>query len=187
MPKSKPTASARPDPMRALDADPAARAQLAERAAELARRADAAAPRALAPYIHFRLGRYEEYGAPGEWVDEVVTVASIARVPGAPAAIAGVVNRRGQMLPVVDLRRYLGVVDEAVDAVAPATQDLVVVSTGAATLGLRVDTLIGMAEYDAETLVPVPSAASGRHALGLLQGRVTLLDIEKILADICAT
>lgn len=58
--------------------------------------------------VVFRLGA-EEFGVPIESVQEIVRVPeSLTHVPKAPAAVEGVINLRGSVLPVVDLRRRLG-------------------------------------------------------------------------------
>ncbi|RFO95717.1 chemotaxis protein CheW [Rhodoferax lacus] len=58
--------------------------------------------------VVFLLGR-EEFGVPIESVQEIVRVAEqLTRVPKAPAAVEGVINLRGAVLPVLDLRRRLG-------------------------------------------------------------------------------
>jgi purine-binding chemotaxis protein CheW len=58
--------------------------------------------------VVFRLGK-EEFGLPIASVQEIVRVsAKLTRVPKAPAAIEGVINLRGAVLPVMDLRRCVG-------------------------------------------------------------------------------
>jgi purine-binding chemotaxis protein CheW len=58
--------------------------------------------------VVFRLGE-EEFGAPIETVQEIVRVPEqLTHVPRAPAFVEGVINLRGAVLPVVDLRRRLG-------------------------------------------------------------------------------
>ena len=58
--------------------------------------------------VVFRLGT-EEFGVPIESVQEIVRVPDLlTHVPKAPAAVEGVINLRGSMLPVIDLRRRLG-------------------------------------------------------------------------------
>jgi purine-binding chemotaxis protein CheW len=58
--------------------------------------------------VVFRLGS-EEFGVPIESVQEIVRVPeTLTHVPKAPAAVEGVINLRGSVLPVVDLRRRLG-------------------------------------------------------------------------------
>jgi purine-binding chemotaxis protein CheW len=58
--------------------------------------------------VVFRLGA-EEFGVPIENVQEIVRVPDVlTHVPKAPAAVEGVINLRGSVLPVIDLRRRLG-------------------------------------------------------------------------------
>lgn len=58
--------------------------------------------------VVFRLGT-EEFGVPIDSVQEIVRVPEVlTHVPKAPAAVEGVINLRGSVLPVIDLRRRLG-------------------------------------------------------------------------------
>lgn len=58
--------------------------------------------------VVFRLGK-EEFGVPIDSVQEIVRVSeNLTHVPKAPASVEGVINLRGAVLPVIDLRRRLG-------------------------------------------------------------------------------
>jgi purine-binding chemotaxis protein CheW len=58
--------------------------------------------------VVFRLGA-EEFGVPIDSVQEIVRVPeALTHVPKAPASVEGVINLRGSVLPVIDLRRRLG-------------------------------------------------------------------------------
>jgi purine-binding chemotaxis protein CheW len=173
-------------PLAALAADERARALLRKRAEELARPEEDTAPVVLAPYLHFRLGRSEEYGVPGASVQEAVTVGAIARVPCAPPSVLGVINRRGQMLPVLDLCRFFGL--EADVREEDSALDIVVVGAAGFMVGLRVDELLGMSAYAPDALssgLPSQGWLERSHVLGLLEGRITLLNIERVLTDLC--
>jgi chemotaxis protein histidine kinase CheA len=58
----------------------------------------------------FFLGR-EEYGVDVRLVQEIIRVSEITQVPRAPEFIKGVINLRGRIIPVVDLKRKLGLGD----------------------------------------------------------------------------
>ncbi len=58
-------------------------------------------------YLTFALGR-EEYGLPVLKVREIIKMMEITAVPQVPAAIKGVINLRGKVIPVVDLRAKFG-------------------------------------------------------------------------------
>jgi len=57
--------------------------------------------------VGFRVGR-ETFGVPISMVREIVRVPEITAVPNAPEHIEGVINLRGKIVPVVDLRRRFG-------------------------------------------------------------------------------
>ena len=57
--------------------------------------------------VGFRVGR-ETFGLPISSVREIVRVPEITSVPNAPEYIEGVINLRGQIIPVVDLRKRFG-------------------------------------------------------------------------------
>jgi purine-binding chemotaxis protein CheW len=59
-------------------------------------------------YVRMRLGT-ESYAAPVGHVLEVAELGEVSPVPGAPSAVLGVRNLRGQILPVIDLALLLGV------------------------------------------------------------------------------
>jgi len=57
--------------------------------------------------VGFQIGR-ETFGVPISQVHEIVRVPEITSVPDAPEAVVGVMNLRGKIVPVVDLRRRFG-------------------------------------------------------------------------------
>jgi purine-binding chemotaxis protein CheW len=62
-------------------------------------------------YLTFMLGR-EEYGLPVLKVREIIKVMDITHVPQVPAHVLGVINLRGKVIPVIDLRRKFGFPDQ---------------------------------------------------------------------------
>ena len=136
------------------------------------------------PFIHFRLGRAEEYGIPYRYVEEVMTVPAITRVPCAPRMIAGVINRRGEMLSVLDLNQFLhGKFEEPLRA---GSVDVVVVQAAGLLIGIRVDELIGNAEFNPGQLgeaLPSDGTAKRIYIQGLLRGHISILNLETLLAD----
>ncbi|MGC2769546.1 MAG: chemotaxis protein CheW, partial [Candidatus Acidiferrum sp.] len=57
--------------------------------------------------VGFRIGR-ETFGLPISIVREIVRVPEITSIPNAPDYIEGVINLRGRIIPVVDLRKRFG-------------------------------------------------------------------------------
>jgi len=62
--------------------------------------------------VGFQVGR-ETFGVPISQVHEIVRVSEITSVPDAPEAVIGVMNLRGKIVPVVDLRRRFGAASDA--------------------------------------------------------------------------
>src|SRR3954467_1394979 len=58
-------------------------------------------------YLTFALGN-EEYGVPVLKVREIIKVMDITQVPQVPDYVLGVINLRGKVIPVIDLRRKFG-------------------------------------------------------------------------------
>ncbi len=107
------------------------------------------------------------YGLPVEHVQEVIAMRSITRVFHAPAALAGVTNLRGEVLPVLELGVLLGA-----EAEAPTAEARIIVvrepSGQKRRAGLRVDELSGLRDVPAE-LGAAPSTA-GERARAAIRG-----------------
>jgi purine-binding chemotaxis protein CheW len=132
--------------------------------------------------VGFRIGR-ETFGLPIAAVREIVRVPEITSVPNAPDFIEGVINLRGRIIPVVDLRKRFG------EPVGPSNKKnrIVVVEVENRLLGLMVNSA-------SEVLKIPPSEIEAPHSVfqegdlnyitgvGKLHGRlVILLDLSKVL------
>jgi purine-binding chemotaxis protein CheW len=100
------------------------------------------------------------YGLPLENVQEVIGVRPVTRVFHAPAALAGIVNLRGEVLPVLDLAQLLG--SDAQQPKHPDARIVVVreLSGLKRRAGLRVDALLGLLDVPAHGLSAAPSSVS---------------------------
>jgi purine-binding chemotaxis protein CheW len=116
-------------------------------------------------------------------VAEVVPVPPTTRVPGGPTWLSGVVNWRGRVLPVLDLRPLVG----APLSPMPTSARLVVLSQDDIEVGVIADMVPGLLDCDPESLEPLPATvASGIAPLvrGVVDfdGPVALLDASAVLA-----
>jgi len=132
--------------------------------------------------VGFRIGR-ETFGLPISLVREIVRVPDITSVPNAPEYIEGVINLRGRIIPVVDLRKRFG---EKITEPSKKNR-IVVVELETRRIGLIVNSA-------SEVLKIAPSEIEAPHdvfqegelnyitGVGKLKGRlVILLDLNKIL------
>jgi purine-binding chemotaxis protein CheW len=112
---------------------------------------------------------------------EVVALDATTPVPGAPAAVVGVMNLRGGVLPVVEARSLLGL-PPRVGAVERG--HALVLADGDRRAAVRIDRVLGLAPLD-EVRPPAQTDATGL-AVGEISvesgGRATLLDARAMLA-----
>ena len=142
------------------------------------------APEAVERILVFRLGE-EEYGLPLAAVEEVARrPARLTRLPRAPAFVAGAMNLRGTVLPVIDQRRRFAAAGEV-----PAQGGrVIVVTTGGVRAGFGVDAVAGIMALPAAALAPAPEIAAGgavfdRVATVEREGRMILLIDPQALLD----
>ncbi|MFW6331180.1 MAG: chemotaxis protein CheW [Gemmatimonadota bacterium] len=126
----------------------------------------------------------EEYGVEILKVSEIIGLMPITRIPNAPAAARGVVNLRGKVIPIMDLRLKFGM--EAVEATDETC--IVVVQLDGVKIGLVVDRVSEVMDIRGEEVDPAPSfgGAATEHLLGIAKsedGVKLLLDIERVLAE----
>ena len=138
-------------------------------------------------YMTFKLGA-EEYGLGILKVREIIGLMDITRVPRTREFIRGVINLRGKVIPVVDLRLKFGMektesTDQTVIIVVQVTHEAKNV-----TIGILVDQVLEVLSIAAEQIEPTPSFASGSVdnafilGVGKSERRVIfLLDIGKVL------
>ncbi len=167
-------------PASLLPVDATAQRILRQRAELLARREEQGAEGESRFYIRFLLGN-EPFGVPYQFLEEILPGAQPARVPGVPPFIAGVVNRRGDLITVLDLRHlFQAAPGERRDA------GVLVVTAAGVTAGIYAPHIEGNTRYDPQTLLPPPPASgvsNPAHIAGVHEGRVTLLDMEALLGD----
>jgi len=136
----------------------------------------------LIAYIRFRLGSSEKYGIPFKQAEEIMHAGALASVPSAPEFIAGVVNRSGEMLTILDLRAFF-----RTDRAEHGKDARIIVVQGAGlTVGLLVDDVEGNDYFDPERLAtPLPSGGvSNMHYVrGIHRSSVTILDLKALLSD----
>ncbi len=103
-------------------------------------------------FVVFRLG-HQEYGLPIAAVDEIARVPEqISKLPKAPAFIDGVMNLRGHVVPIVDLRRRFEIPSEATSD----AQRILVLSISGAKTGFLVDAVSEVARMSAAQIQPAP-------------------------------
>ena len=134
--------------------------------------------------VSFNLGD-EEYGVDILRVQEINRMVHITRVPKAPEFVEGVINLRGKVIPIVDLRKRFGLVAKPHDK----NTRIIVVDIDGRTVGLIVDGVSEVLRFSMDTIEPPPPMVTGVDAeyiwgVGKLEDRLLiLLDLSKVLAN----
>lgn len=131
--------------------------------------------------VTFNLG--EEYGVPINQVQEIVRVGGITKVPNAPSYMEGVINLRGRVLPVLNLRKRLRIEEKEISKASR----IIVTEVGAKVIGLLVDAVSHVVKVASESVEAAPEEVlevDTDYITGVckLQNRlIILLDLEKLL------
>lgn len=145
--------------------------------------AEASTRQRAGKYLTFSLAG-EEYGLEILKVREIIGLMAITAVPRTPAFIKGVINLRGKVIPVVDLRLKFGLAE------GERTEEtcIIVVDVGAIEMGIIVDNVSEVLNIVAEEIEDTPSFGVNVDSdfilgMGKAKGKVTiLLDISKVLS-----
>lgn len=142
----------------------------------------------LLQLVSFEVGK-EEFAVPILAVQEINRMMQITRVPQSPAFVEGVINLRGKIIPVIDLRKRFGheVTGDSDDA------RIIVVEVGHAgggrVLGFTVDRVNEVLRISNDIIEPAPSMVCGHDSdyvqgVGKLEDRLLiLLDLERLFSS----
>lgn len=140
------------------------------------------APQRAGKYLTFYL-RAEEYGIQILKVQEIIGLLPITVVPNTPSFVIGVVNLRGKIVPILDLRQKLGMPPYE----ASSETCIVVVKARNVEVGVVVDRVREVLDISAADLEPAPDFGSDADqgyllGIGKAHGKVKLLlNIERVL------
>jgi purine-binding chemotaxis protein CheW len=132
--------------------------------------------------VGFQIGR-ETYGVPIGSLHEIVRVPEITAVPDAPDYMEGVINLRGKIVSVIDLRKRLGVTE----VVSGKRNRILVVEHDGRLCGLMVDSASEVLKIPATDIEPSSTVFQDGGlncvtGLGKYRGRlIVLLDVAKLL------
>jgi purine-binding chemotaxis protein CheW len=139
----------------------------------------------------FSIGE-DTYAIPVELLTEVIIPQKIFPVPTTPSHVLGVINLRGNIVPIVDIRQALSLPPQAV-----AAGQIAVVRHGAVTFGIAVDNVSAVTSVPVSSVLTIPAefgAQAGRirsrFFRGIIQretGLAALLNIERLFEEIRLT
>lgn len=140
-------------------------------------------------YMTFKLA-HEDYGLAILRVREIIGLLDITRIPRTPEFVRGVINLRGRVIPVIDLRQKFGM-----PRTEPTDQTVIIVvqyevSGRSITTGILVDEVVEVLDVPADRIEPPPTYGTKDIDTQFIQGigkadsRVLfLLDIARVLSE----
>lgn len=154
---------------------------LRERAARLAVRPQEPEPGETLDCLEFSLSG-ESYAVELCYITETLPLSDFTPLFCTPAFVLGIINLRGRIISIIDLRRFFGLG-------AVGLSDLnrvIVVANGSMEFGVLADSIAGMRSLKAQELLPPPDAFTGlreEFLSGVTVERLALLDMGKIMSD----
>lgn len=135
-------------------------------------------------FVVFRLAE-EEYGVLITQVMEIIRMTPTTKVPRSPHFVEGIINLRGQIIPIVDMKKRFAL---------PATEytgdsRIIVIQVGSSTFGIQVDSVSEVLRVRSSNIEPAPSIVCGidtRYITGVAkvdERLLILLDLDMLLSD----
>jgi purine-binding chemotaxis protein CheW len=127
----------------------------------------------------------EEFGVDILKVQEIIRTIEISKVPRAPDFVEGVINLRGKVIPIIDLRRRFGLDHKTHDK----NTRIIVIEMADVIVGFVVDAVSEVLRIPASTVEPPPPVVAGMDSeyisgVGKLENSLLiLLDLDKLLSD----
>ncbi|HOK67781.1 MAG TPA: chemotaxis protein CheW [Anaerohalosphaeraceae bacterium] len=139
-------------------------------------------PASEGKYLTFAIGN-EEFGIEILQIREIIGYVPVTPVPKSPVYLKGILNLRGQVIPVIDLRLKFGMPEKEI-----TDQTCIVIietqtAEGATLTGLIVDRVSEVLEIEAEQIEPAPSLGSTIDT-SFLRGIAKTNDSVKLLLEI---
>lgn len=131
--------------------------------------------------LEFKLA-FENYGLESAFVREVYPLKAFTPLPGAPSFVLGITNVRGQVLAVIDLKKFFELPDKGLSDL----NKVVIVRDTDRELGILADAIIGIRSIRLDQLQPsLPTLTGIRqdYLKGVTRERVVVLDAGKLLSD----
>jgi purine-binding chemotaxis protein CheW len=152
------------------------------RARELARTAEPVPDAgAMLDLLEFRLAK-ERYAIENQQVQEVCPFKELTPLPCTPSFIRGIVNVRGRILPVLDLKRFFGLPEIGLTDL----HRIILVRGSDLELGLLADDITGLRAIPVSNVQPAPPTLAGirsDYLKGVTAERLIVLDLPRILAS----
>jgi purine-binding chemotaxis protein CheW len=138
-------------------------------------------PYLLLEVVEFVLGP-EHYGIASSHIREIHPLSEFTPVPCTPAFVLGLVNVRGQILSIINIKKLFDLPEKGLTDL----NKVIIVHAGHMELGILADAIIGIrsiAQEDLHPALPTLTGIRAEYLRGITKDSMVVLDVEKILSD----
>ena len=155
---------------------------LRERAAKLAVEPEKkAGAEEFIEVVEFLLA-HERYAVASEYVREIYSLNDLTPVPCTPRFVLGIVNVRGQVLSVIDIKRFFDLPEKGLSDL----NKVIILHSADMEFGILADAIVGVRNLnlsEIETSLPTLTGIRKEYLMGVTKDREVVLDAGKLLAD----
>ncbi|MFP4015924.1 MAG: chemotaxis protein CheW [Halanaerobiales bacterium] len=136
-------------------------------------------------FIVFSLGE-EKFGVDVKQIKQIIPMDESTHIPNAPSFVKGVINLRGEIIPIVDLKQKLTVV---ADTIVSKEGKIIIVELDSNSIGMQVDSVSEMMRIYEDEIADPPRIVKGinrnylKGVAKLDDKLLILLDLDKILSE----
>ncbi|QLH08202.1 chemotaxis protein CheW [Candidatus Nitrosotenuis sp. DW1] len=128
----------------------------------------------------------ENYAIPIEQIREIRAIESVTKVPKAKSYVKGIINLRGHIIPVIDVKEKLGLDSDT--SINSSKQRILVADVNDSLTGLLVDEVDQVMRIQTKDIEPAPQSVleSSNYIKGIVKSDeklIVLLDVAKLLDD----
>lgn len=124
----------------------------------------------------------ERYAVASEHVRDVYPLEQLTPVPCTPAFVLGIVNLHGEILSVIDIKKFFDLPEKGLTDL----NKVIVLESGNMRFGILADAIVGVHAIhlaDIQASLPTLTGIREEYLKGVTSGRTVILDTEKLLAD----
>ncbi len=154
---------------------------LRARAEALARQPDKAQAVDTLEFVEFLLA-YEKYAVESRYVREIYPLENLTPLPCTPAFVLGIVNLRGEILSVIDIKKFFDLPEKGLTDL----NKVIVLQSDNMLFGILADAVLGVRHVPRAEIQPSLPTLTGireKYLRGVTRDRTVVLDAEKLLAD----
>lgn len=125
---------------------------------------------------------HEKYAVASEYVREIYPLNDLTPVPCTPRFVLGIVNVRGQVLSVIDIKRFFDLPEKGLTDL----NKVIILHSDDMEFGIMADAIVGVRNLilsEIETSLPTLTGIRKEYLMGVTRDREVVLDAGKLLAD----